>query len=46
KEIIEKYACRNLVNAGFYDENDSPIGLFVADGEIISKMSKNSTFNG
>ena len=45
-EAREKYSCISLVSGGFYDENNSPIGLFVSEGEMLSKQVNNSTFNG
>jgi len=42
----EKYDCTNLVSGGFYDEDNSPIGLFIGEGETLSKQVNNDTFNG
>ena len=46
EEIIKEGKCKNLVNAGFYSENFTPIGFFVSEREIISQKQINATFNG
>ncbi len=46
EEIINKYGCLSLINAGFYDENNSPIGLFITEEKLLSKFATNATFNG
>lgn len=46
EEIINKYGCLSLINAGFYDENNSPIGLFLTEEKLLSKFATNATFNG
>jgi len=44
-EIIENYACSVLTNAGFYTKENSPIGLFIANGDLLSPETKNFLFN-
>ena len=46
EESQEKYGCQGLVNGGFYQEDGSPIGLFVSEGIQSSKEISSSTFNG
>lgn len=46
EELKEDYDCNSLVNAGFYDENDKHIGLFVSKGEVVSKRESNKLLNG
>jgi uncharacterized protein YigE (DUF2233 family) len=46
EDILEKYSCKRLVSAGFYNEAGMPIGLFVTNEVMISQASENSTFNG
>jgi len=41
-----QYGCQALINGGFYDKNDKPIGLVVADGKQYSNSQNNSTMNG
>jgi uncharacterized protein YigE (DUF2233 family) len=38
--------CKNLVNAGFYQKDFSPLGLFIVEGQVIRKEMKSATFNG
>ena len=38
--------CRILVNGGFYSKEDTNLGLLIADSEVISPFSKNTTRNG
>jgi len=46
KEVIDQHACKFLVNAGFYDEEGSPIGFFkTLDGQV-SDFEPNKLFNG
>ena len=46
KTIIAEFGCSHLVNAGFYDEDASPIGLFKTQLDYISRSSQNKLFNG
>ncbi len=46
QEVIDKYSCEILTSAGFYGEDGEHIGLFVSDGETISRTSQNFLFNG
>src|SRR3990167_4018515 len=46
EEIINEGRCKNLVNAGFYSESFTPIGLFISEREIIGQKQINATFNG
>jgi len=45
-EIIEKNECIFIINGGFYDKTNSPIGLFQNDFGIISPFENNVLFNG
>lgn len=45
-DIISDQGCEYLVNGGFYNKEDQPIGLVIKDGLEISKSQKNSLFNG
>src|SRR3989344_2817878 len=42
----EKQSCRAVVNGGFYNKSDTPIGFFRVNGETIQPATKNSLFNG
>ena len=44
--VKEKYGCKFLVNAGYYSKDAKPIGLFIADGQTISRWQKNYLLNG
>lgn len=46
KEVYAENKCKALVNAGFYNQGDTPIGLFINADGILSSYQKNSTFNG
>lgn len=45
-EIIKKNDCSFLVNGGFYDKNNQPLGWFVKDGQELSKEITSNLFNG
>lgn len=45
-DIIEEQQCQYLINGGFYDKLDQPIGLVIKDGLEISPAQKNRLFNG
>ena len=45
-KFLEDNSCRALVNGGFYDEESSPIGLFIAENEQITNFRSNSLFDG
>lgn len=46
RTLIDRYQCRNLVNGGFYDENNRPLGWLVTEGEEISKEIDSRLFDG
>ena len=46
EEAAEKYDCKNITSAGFYTENNSPIGLFISEAEKLSNKEDNNLFNG
>jgi exopolysaccharide biosynthesis protein len=46
KEGAEKYGCKNLTSAGFYKENNVPIGLFINEAGILGNKEENTLFNG
>jgi len=46
ENLIRRDECVVLVNGGFYNTNDSPIGWFYAMGEEISESEANNLFNG
>ena len=45
-DIIKRQKCTLLINGGFYDREDQPIGLVIKDGLEISPSQKNILFNG
>lgn len=45
-EIIDKDKCKYIINGGFYDKNNLPIGLFQNHFGIINQFEKNVLFNG
>ncbi len=44
-EAKKEKSCKILVNGGFYDKLNEHIGLFIEDGNLISKSTVSSTFN-
>lgn len=44
--IIQANHCQILVNAGFYDQTDQPLGWLVSQGKTLSKPIPSSLFNG
>lgn len=40
--LAEKNKCKNLVNGGFYTEDDKPLGLLIVNGETIEERKENS----
>lgn len=46
KEIIDKNNCQFLSSAGFYNKDDSPIGLVIADSKLVNSWQENSLFDG
>lgn len=36
RALIDRYQCRYLVNGGFYDENNQPLGWLVSQGQELS----------
>lgn len=46
RDIVENNRCTAAINAGFYDTNDVPIGLFVINHREVVPSQKNALFNG
>lgn len=46
REAVKKYGCKNLTSAGFYTENNIPIGLFINEVGILNNEEENKLFNG
>jgi len=46
QELINTYHCKILVNAGFYDKQDQPLGWLVSQNKTISPAIKSNLFNG
>jgi len=44
-EIASEFECKSAVNGGFYNIDNSPIGLFIYDREEMSEFEKNSLAN-
>ncbi len=42
----EDKGCRMLVSGGFYTKENTPIGLFVSEGEKMADFRKSALFNG
>lgn len=42
----ENNLCSELINGGFYTQENTPIGLFVSEGRQIASFSKNQLLNG
>lgn len=45
-EVIAKYNCHFLSNAGFYSKDNNPLGLFIESGNTLSDFQENPLFNG
>ena len=45
-ELFENNNCQLLINGGFYDENNQPLGLFFTNGQLLKKEIKSALFNG
>ncbi len=45
-ELYSERNCRLLVNGGFYDKKNNPIGWFVSESQHQSDPVKNPTFDG
>ena len=45
-EVNGANSCNHLVNAGFYNQDGTPIGLIVNNGQIINGFQTNLLFNG
>ncbi|MDP3998408.1 MAG: phosphodiester glycosidase family protein [bacterium] len=46
QKLMEQKKCRSLVSAGFYTEDDEPVGLFVSEGEVFRKRIESRLFDG
>jgi len=46
QDLINTHNCKVLVNAGFYDKQNQPLGWLVSNGQTISSPIKSSLFNG
>lgn len=47
--LFDEFDCKTLINGGFYSkagEDNSPIGLFVSNGQPLSRFQENKTYNG
>ena len=45
-ELIEKFACQKGINAGFYDQEDKPLGIFINDQTNRRNKLDSDLFNG
>lgn len=45
-ELKKTNNCNSLVNAGFYDKSNKPLGLFISEGKVISEEIESFLFNG
>jgi len=46
QDLVSQQNCRVLVNGGFYDQNNDPLGWFVSQNQEIKKLRKSNLFNG
>jgi len=46
EEGIDDYHCKTLSSAGFYSKDDTPIGLFINEAEVINNKINSTLFNG
>lgn len=44
--LMEQYGCQKGVNGGFYDTENQPLGLFIADGNTLRQAVQNRLING
>lgn len=45
-KLASRYECISAINAGFYDTDDTPLGLFIADGATVEGFRENKIMNG
>lgn len=45
-DAFEKYQCKKLANGGFYNVDNTPLGLVVSNGEQLYRYRENSLMNG
>ncbi len=45
-QIMRRNDCKAGVNGGFYDENNNPLGLIVASGNVYNRSVESRLFNG
>jgi uncharacterized protein YigE (DUF2233 family) len=45
-ERKKNLSCKNLINAGFYDKSNKPLGLFISERKIVEKEIESLLFNG
>lgn len=45
-EILDRLNCKVLVSGGFYTKENSPVGLFIDDGNLIKSFLTNTLFDG
>lgn len=45
-DVIDSNQCKQLTSAGFYGENDEPLGLVISNGELINSYNSSALFNG
>ena len=46
RDILTKYGCTFLANAGFYSKTNTPLGMTTADGKTLSNWQENALFDG
>lgn len=46
RELMETQNCESGVNAGFYDTEGQPLGLFIADGQTLNQAVESKLLNG
>jgi uncharacterized protein YigE (DUF2233 family) len=46
KKILEEQSCHKLINAGFYDPQNRPIGLMISNFNTLSSYRQNKLFDG
>lgn len=45
-ELFENNNCQFLINGGFYDEQDQPLGWFFSNDQLFKREIKSALFNG
>lgn len=44
--LAKEHGCKELINAGFYDKENQPLGYFLSEGDEISPVRESELFNG